>query len=261
MSWKVLSAVSLVVIVTLVTMAASPSRVAARTYSEIAGSPNCPSGTHLLNLEPPAAGTFTLSNGGRVVISNLTATSFDWAIHADSIRVIDAGIIIVKGGPAAALYTYSPGVDADDADTGLRAPLDPSNNQPYPITQIRFCFDPKRPGTPTATATATVSPTATVTVSPTVTPAAAAAASSTATATATATPPPAPTATPAQTSAVASTTFQATPTPQAAVSPLPPKTGNAGLLGDSASGWTPAAAILALITAVVAGRLLVSRQR
>ena len=240
MSWKVLSAISIVFMATVV-LAANPTGVSARTYSEIAGSPSCPSGTHLLNLEPPAAGTFTLSNGGRVVISNLTATSFDWAIHPDSIRQIDAGVVIVQGGPAAALYTYSPTPDTDDADTGLRAPLNPSTNQPYNITLIRLCFDPKWPtATPTSTLPATILSTATPTATPTVTA----------------------TATPAATEITSTTSIQATPTPQGTpVVPLPPKTGNAGLLGGSGSGTVAAAALWLLITAVIAGRLVVGRQR
>lgn len=45
--------------------------------------------------------------------------------------------VIVKGGPNANVYSYSP---ASTADTDLTTPTNPSNNKPYGLSHVEFCY-------------------------------------------------------------------------------------------------------------------------
>lgn len=104
------------------------------------GNATCSSGTALLKLDPVTNGTHTLSDGSKVIISNYNGTTFDWAIHADSLHDIDASVVLVKGGPATMAYFYG---TLEDYDTRLTAPINPNNGRPYGISHVSFCFDPK----------------------------------------------------------------------------------------------------------------------
>ena len=108
----------------------------------VAGNPTCPAGStsFVVKVDPPANGTF-----GFVQITNLNDTTFDWNIHPDYLSIVDADIVIVKGGPNALLYDYGSGTDgtADDSGTGLHAPVNAKNGKYYGLSHITFCFDPK----------------------------------------------------------------------------------------------------------------------
>ena len=65
--------------------------------------------------------------------------------------VHDPAVVIVKGGPISAIYTYdyNAGTSYDDADSNLAAPNNPNGGgQPkdYGISHIQFCFDLKGGG-------------------------------------------------------------------------------------------------------------------
>lgn len=102
---------------------------------------------HNYKVDPPRNGTFTLSNGGQVIISNFDGDSFDWAIAPSSLSIVDAYVILVKGGPYTKAYFYNPADrdPADDSGTGLTAALNPNNRngKNYGISHITFCFDNK----------------------------------------------------------------------------------------------------------------------
>jgi len=67
-----------------------------------------------------------------VTVSSQDNLYFDWS----STLGMDA--VIVKGGPNADAYVYSP--EAFE-DWDLHAPINPSNGQPYGISHIEFCYD------------------------------------------------------------------------------------------------------------------------
>jgi hypothetical protein len=71
--------------------------------------------------------------------------------------------VIVKGGPNANVYTYSP---EETSDTGLHTPFNENSGSNYGLSHVLFCYDSE--GTPTPTPTPTE--TATVTPSPSTTP-------------------------------------------------------------------------------------------
>ena len=100
---------------------------------------------HNYKVDPPRNGTFNLSNGGQVIISNFDGESFDWAIAPASLSIVDAYVILVKGGPYTKAYFYLPSDrdPADDSGTGLTAALNERNGKTYGISHITFCFDEK----------------------------------------------------------------------------------------------------------------------
>lgn len=108
----------------------------------VAGNPTCPAGStsFVVKVDPPAEGQHNF-----IQITNLTETTFDWNIHPDFLHVVDADVVIVKGGPNALLYNYGLGADGTDDDfgTGLHAPLNPRNGKFFGLSHITFCFDPK----------------------------------------------------------------------------------------------------------------------
>lgn len=108
----------------------------------VAGNPTCPAGStsHVVKVDPGANGTF-----GFVQITNYDGTTFDWNITPAYLNVVDADIVIVKGGPMALFYDYGSVNDGtnDDFGTGLHAPVNPNNGKYYGISHIQFCFDPK----------------------------------------------------------------------------------------------------------------------
>ena len=61
-------------------------------------------------------------------------------IHPDSLNDIDASVVLVKGGPATMAYFYG---TLQDSDVQLSAPINPKSGQPYGISHVEFCFDPK----------------------------------------------------------------------------------------------------------------------
>ncbi len=113
----------------------------------VAGNPKCVDLAYDFGFkpqpEPPPSGTYFF--GGPVTTpphalttESVTITSdgtfFDWT----STIGIDA--VIVKGGPNANVYVYDPPAE-ETSDTGLHAPVNPNNNQPFAISHISFCYD------------------------------------------------------------------------------------------------------------------------
>jgi hypothetical protein len=82
--------------------------------------------------EPPPSGTYSFPDGIHSVSITSDGTYFDWASDLG----IDA--VIVKGGPNANVYVYDPEAFSD---SGLRSPINASNDQPYAISHIEFCYD------------------------------------------------------------------------------------------------------------------------
>ncbi|HKX68369.1 MAG TPA: hypothetical protein VJN29_14215, partial [Intrasporangium sp.] len=89
-------------------------------------------------------------------------SSFDWTSN------IGVDVVIVKGGPKANVYTYP---FESLGDTGLTAPINPANGQPYGLSHISFCYDVETPTTttppPPTTTTTTPPPPTTTSTSPT----------------------------------------------------------------------------------------------
>ena len=76
-----------------------------------------------------------------------TGQTFDWAFTSSGIHAFDMALVIVKGGPASAVYTYDfASIELDDSDSGLAAPTNPKNGKDYGISHIQFCYDPKGGG-------------------------------------------------------------------------------------------------------------------
>lgn len=84
-------------------------------------SENNPTGTHTL---PDGTNTITITTTGGV---NWTST-------------IGIDAVIVKGGPNANVYVYDPPAESF-GDTGLVAPTNPNNGQPYGLSHVEFCYD------------------------------------------------------------------------------------------------------------------------
>lgn len=61
-------------------------------------------------------------------------STFDFSFSGDFV----AAAVIVKGGPNANFYDYRP--DGEDADTGLHAPVNPSNDKFFGLSHISFCI-------------------------------------------------------------------------------------------------------------------------
>jgi len=70
-----------------------------------------------------------------ITVSNNDGTLFDWSASPNPI-----GAVIVKGGPMANAFYYSPQAASD---TGLFAPINPNNNQHYGISHVTFCWNPE----------------------------------------------------------------------------------------------------------------------
>ena len=139
------------------------------------GNPSCPAGLNELKVDPPADGDFEDDDetpGPLEVTLTIDegAKEFDWTSN------IGVDIVIVKGGPNANVYTYSP---ESTGDTGLHAPLnDDGSGDWYGLSHISFCYDventpspspsvsPTETETPGGSPSPSVSPTETETETP-----------------------------------------------------------------------------------------------
>jgi len=83
-----------------------------------------------------------------ITISGYNGKKFDWALtNPLGLHTFDMAIVIVKGGPNSAVYTYDfTTSEWDDWDTGLTAPTNPKNGKDYGISHIQVCYDPKGSG-------------------------------------------------------------------------------------------------------------------
>ena len=109
--------------------------------------------------DPPNAGDY--SNGTLDVTVTRDGASFDWTSNIGVLAVI------AKGGPNANVYHYDPASFGDD---DLVAPINASNDQPFGLSHISFCYDAVVTTTTEApTTTTTEAPTTTTTEAPTTT--------------------------------------------------------------------------------------------
>ncbi|HEV2813224.1 MAG TPA: hypothetical protein VGW10_08240, partial [Solirubrobacteraceae bacterium] len=116
---------------------------AASTPTFVAGNPNCADiqGTASwkeLKIESPGQGTSRLGGGGQSAVVTASGAYFDFTATPG----VDA--VIVKGGPNANVYRYSPEATSGD---DLHAPINPSNGKPYGLSHISFCYDTEPPPT------------------------------------------------------------------------------------------------------------------
>ena len=82
---------------------AAPANAASVTPTTIAGNPSCQGGT---KIEPVTSGTYSVEGGTVTITASEKSFSFTSTVLVTS--------VLVKGGPAANLYTYpAPGVTAD----------------------------------------------------------------------------------------------------------------------------------------------------
>jgi hypothetical protein len=84
-----------------------------------------------------AATQHSLGSATVTVLAYTTAQGqqFDWSITGGTVYGVAA-----KGGPNANFYDYRP--DGETSDTGLHAPVNPSNGKYYGLSHISFCFVP-----------------------------------------------------------------------------------------------------------------------
>ncbi|HET6776098.1 MAG TPA: LPXTG cell wall anchor domain-containing protein [Acidimicrobiales bacterium] len=111
-----------------------------------------------LKVEPVEDGTFT--DGTLTVTIDVTDTDggpvFSWTSNVG----VDA--VFVKGGPGGLLYVYDPPAEST-GDTGLHAPVNPSNGKFYGLSHASFCYDVDQSTTSTTEATTTSTTEATTT--------------------------------------------------------------------------------------------------
>jgi len=127
---------SFVIAAMVVALVAQP--VAAGHWSSatfIAGNPQCAAGH---KIDPVSNGTFPMDFGGFNGSITITVTSTPsgptFAFQTDSqFHVVTS--VVVKGGPNALLYTYSPGVTND---SGLHSNVNPNNGKWYGLSHICF---------------------------------------------------------------------------------------------------------------------------
>src|SRR5215211_501267 len=138
MNFKVWSRVFLSLMIMLSAGAvffAESTRAASVVPTTVPGNATCPAGTTELKVEPVSDGTF--SDGTLTVTVDVRDTAdgqvFDFTSNIGVVTVI------AKGSPSGNVYTYNPPVTAD---TGLHAPLNPSNGSFYGLSHISFCYPP-----------------------------------------------------------------------------------------------------------------------
>lgn len=104
--------------------------------SERPGNPSCKTfgDWSELKVEPVSSGTY--SDGMLSVSVSVAGDTFSWSSN------IGVDAVFVKGGPNGNLYSYSPEATSD---SGLSAPINDSNNRPYGLSHISFCYDFEQP--------------------------------------------------------------------------------------------------------------------
>jgi hypothetical protein len=99
----------------------------------VAGNPTCsdlaPLGKTWLELkvQPVVSGVYT--DGALPVNLTVNAHNIDWTSNLG----LDA--LFAKGGPDGNLYQYDPPAEST-GDTGLHAPINPSNGQPFGLIHV-----------------------------------------------------------------------------------------------------------------------------
>jgi hypothetical protein len=133
-----LVAVVLVVSAVFAVAQGAPASAASVDPDFVSGNPSCTDLGYQFGFkpqpEPPPSGSYTFPDGIHTLTIISDGTYFDWS----STLGLDA--VIVKGGPNANVYAYDPPAEAF-SDTGLNAPINPNNNQPYAVSHIEVCYD------------------------------------------------------------------------------------------------------------------------
>ena len=116
-----------------------------KTADNPGGNAFCPAGTIVGPKIDPGANY----SDQYLTISGYDGQSFDWAFTALGNQTYDMAVVIVKGGPNSAVYTYDFTANPafDDSDSNLSAPTnakDPTKD--YGISHIQVCYDPKGGG-------------------------------------------------------------------------------------------------------------------
>lgn len=75
--------------------------------------------------------TFTIYGMGSLTMTIANGPNVSW------ISTFGIDKVIVKGGPNANVYSYSP---ASMGDTNLTTPTNPNNNKPYGLSHVEFCY-------------------------------------------------------------------------------------------------------------------------
>ncbi|HEU0031432.1 MAG TPA: hypothetical protein VFQ53_12425 [Kofleriaceae bacterium] len=100
----------------------------------VEGNPSCADlgyGSYAFKIDPPTPGTYDL-DGLNTATMTTDGIYFDWT------ATIGIDAVIVKGGPNASVWVYSP---ESYGANGLSPPINPSTGIPYGISHIEFCFD------------------------------------------------------------------------------------------------------------------------
>jgi len=113
----------------------------------LAGNPTCADAGYSFGfkIDDPTDGTFLLTSaygsleggalpdpGNSITLTNVTGSSLDWS----STLGIDA--VLMKGGPYANLYAYSPEAHSD---TAVHPPLNKDSGSFYGTSHVTFCYD------------------------------------------------------------------------------------------------------------------------
>jgi hypothetical protein len=237
LSWLVVGALTVAALVPGTVSATHDPTIApnANSHQFVDGNPTCgPNQFFEFKVDPPVSGP--VGPNGEIIISNLTAFSFDWALSADARHLYEMAAVIVKASNGAEVYFYTD--TGDDSDTNLQSPAN-GGDQQAEISHIEFCFNQK--GAPTPTPTPTPEPTPTPTPEPTPTPTPNPTPTPTPNPTPTPTPPPNPTPTPTPVPTPTPTPVPTpTPTPVPTPTPTPSPTGEvAGETGAPAVTLPP----------------------
>lgn len=145
----VLSVASVALVVAGVSFATHDYNGTADSVAEIAdGGPGgnyaCPANTIVGPKIDPGANY----SDQYINVTGYDGKTFDWAFTALGNHTYDMALVIVKGGPISAVYTYdyTAGTSFDDSDTDVSAATNPANGKDYGISHIQFCYDPKGGG-------------------------------------------------------------------------------------------------------------------
>lgn len=127
----------------------------------VEGNPRCGDyGWTALLAGEPGQGTTSFTDGTLSVTVMRAGDSISWSSN------IGVDAVIVKGGPNANVYVYSP---ESTGDTGLTTPTNPKNGQPYGLSHVDFCYDVEEESTTTTEATTTTTEASTTTTQPSTT--------------------------------------------------------------------------------------------
>jgi hypothetical protein len=111
------------------------TKTSALTVTFAEGNPTCESlglSSFSYKIDPPLSGNYSLDG-----LNNVTVTITD-GIYVDWSGALSIDAVIVKGGPNANVYSFSP---ESFGATGLSAPINPNTDRPYGLSHVDFCFD------------------------------------------------------------------------------------------------------------------------